>query len=254
LIDPRARQVLFDAYWSPQGWKMPREEPSPADLEYAKSRGVMFDRVTLTHDEALDRIVAARSRTDAASVAEAFVASLASRQVHLRPALASFFAVQESRPHRFSGHLVCATCGQLPRAEHDFSATNFARLKWGAAPRASPVDNAFILERFVVEPRPAPSDEDRATLHQMLSVADSLGDEARARDLEKAWRPVIRSSREERNQLIEILVSCGVLLPSRRSPEDYHRIPVRSNWTDLAALWRGDDGVRRERAAMLGWK
>ena len=55
--------------------------------------------------------------------------------------------------------------------------------------------------------------------------------------------------------LIEILVECGVLIASRTTASDVNRIPARSNWSDLAALWRGDDGVNEERSAMLfGWK
>jgi hypothetical protein len=135
--------------------------------------------------------------------------------------------------------------------EHDFSATNFARIKWGALPRSFMVDHAFVLERFAVEDRPLPTTEDRALLRRLLSVADSLGSEARVRDLEKSWKVLMPSNLAERDELIEILVACGVLAPSRTSPDDVRRIPVKSNWSDRAALWRGDDGVNKERAAVL---
>jgi hypothetical protein len=165
-IDPRARQILFDAYWSAKGWKVPRDEPSASD----------------------------------------------------------------------------------------FSSTNFARLKWGAVPRFFPVCHAFMLERFEIEPRPSASDGDRAVMHALLTAADSMPPDVRARDLEQAWRPLIRSSRQERDELIEILIACGVLTPSRRTSEDHERIPLRSNWTDEAALWRGDDGVNRDQASsVFGW-
>ena len=233
---------------------MPRDGPSPADFAYAKSAGVMFDLEALTHETAVNRIAAAQSLGDARSFADALMASLSSRQVHLRPALASYFAVQELRPHQFVGQPSCASCGQLAQWEHDFNATNFARLKWGAVPRFFMVDHAFILERFAVEPCPVPSEGDRVLLHQLLAVADSLEDEARARDLERAWQPLLRSSREEREVLVEILVACGVLAPSRTTPADFKRIPWKSNWTDYAALWRGDDGVDRSRtSALFAW-
>jgi hypothetical protein len=251
LIDKKARRILFDAYWSADGWKVPRDEPSAADLAYARSAGVMFDPETLTHESAVDRILAAQSLADVASVADAFIASLASRQVHVRPALASYFAVRGVRPHRLVGHPSCASCGQFARWEHDFSATNFARLKWGAVPRHFMVDHAFILERFAVEPRLIPSETDRVLLRQLLTVADSLENGIRARDLERAWRPLLRSTREEREMLIEILFACGVLSPSRRTPADVRRIPWKADWSDEAALWRGDDGVDRARASML---
>jgi hypothetical protein len=253
-IDLRARRILFDAYWSAKGWNIPRDEPSAEDLAYAKSVGVMFDREELTHDIAVRRIVAAKARVWLAAAAESFMASLCLRQVHLRPALASYYAVQRVELHPFVGHPHCATCGQFKRWEHDFNPTNFARLKWGAVPRSFMIDHAFILERFVVEPQPHATDEDRDLLFQLLTVADGLPADARARDLEQAWRPLLRSNREERDVLIEILSACGVLSPSRRTRSDVRRIPLKSNWTDAAALWRGDDRVNREQASMLfGW-
>src|SRR5690242_14886627 len=95
LIDPRAWQILSNAYWSAKGWKVPRDEPSPEDFDYAKSKGVMFDRETLTHDDAIERIVATKHLFDVSTVADAFMASLSSRAVHLRPVLASYYTVQQ---------------------------------------------------------------------------------------------------------------------------------------------------------------
>ena len=253
-IDSRAKRILFNTYWSAKGWKNPREEPSVEDLAYAISVGVMFDRQELTHEIAGRRIVAARAQVSLAAAGESFMASLRLRQVHLRPALASLCAVQEVELHPLAGHPVCAICRQFKQWEHDFSATNFARLKWGAVPRYFMVDQAFILERFIVEPQPRARDEDRQLLFQLLAVADGLPVDARARDLEEAWRPLLRAKREERDELIEILAACGVLSPSRRTQSDLQRIPLKSNWTDQVALWRGDDRVNRKQAAMLfGW-
>jgi hypothetical protein len=250
-IDKKARRILFKTYWSSSGWKVPRDEPDAADLAYAKAAGVMFDPERLTHRSAMERLLAARRLADESTAAEAFAASLTSREVHLRPALASACAIQTVEMHGFVGGVVCSRCGQLRSWEHDFSSTNFARLKWGSIPRAFMVDHAFILERFSEEPQPRATAEDRRLLGAMLSVADSLPQNARARDLEKAWQPLLPSNREERDLMIEILLACGVLKPSRQSAADRRRIPLRSNWTDDAALWRGDDGIERTRAAEL---
>ena len=254
LIDPRALQILSNAYWSAKGWKVPRDEPSAEDFEYAKAKGVMFDREPLTHDDAIERIVATKHLFDVCTVADAFIASLTSRAAHLRPPLASYYTVQQVNTHRFSGGPHCSICGQSKRWDHDFSDLNFARLKWGMMPRYYLVDHAFVLERFAVEPCPKASDQDRALMHGLLAAADAMTGGARARDLEQAWRPLIKSSRSERDEMIEIFIRCGVLVPSRTTSEDFDRIPLRSNWSDAAALWRGDDGVNREQAYRLfGW-
>lgn len=251
MLDPKAVKILSQTYWSPKGWKVVRETPAPADLAYAMSAGVMFDTETMTHAKALDRIVAARGLTDVASVAAAFTASLSSRQLHLRPALGSFFVVQEVWLHEFTGEFSCTECGMFAEWKQDFSATNFARIKWGALPRSCLVDHAFVLERFAVEERPFPSPEDKSLLRRLLSVAESLGSEARARDLEKSWKALLPSNQAERDLLIEVLVACDVLRPSRTSAEDVGRVPLKSNWSDHAALWRGDDGINKEQAAAL---
>lgn len=178
-----------------------------------------------------------------------------SRQVHLRPPLGSYFTVAGVSPHPFAGHPSCAACGQFLEWERDFSSVNFARLKWGALPRLFAVDHAFVLERFAVEPTPVPEDSDWRILDRLLSTADSLSADAKARDLERAWQPIIRSSRAERDLLIEILVAAGVLAASRHSETDLRAIPLKSNWSDGAALWRGDDGVVRPQAEVLfGWR
>ncbi len=196
-------------------------------------------------------MVAARLRAPLDAVAEAFVASLSSREVHLRPPLSSYYAVRSIEAHVLSGDVVCTQCQQFAQWEHDFNSTNFARLKWGAPPRIYGVDHAFVLERFAAEARLSPSDEDWSILRRMFEAVESLPRDARTRDLERAWQPVVRSSREERDALIEILVAAEVLKPSRTTPADVRSIPLRSNWSDQAALWRASDGVNRDRAISL---
>ena len=253
-MDARARRILFDAYWGPKGWKEPREEPSAADLAHAIAAGYMFKPEMLKHDAALQRMDRAKGLVSLDEVAAGFVASLASRAVHLRPALGSYFVLQSMPMHPFSGTSHCIACGQFRRWEHDFSPANFARLKWGLFPRFFAVDHAFTLERFAHEPRPEATAQDRELLHRILALADNMPADAGARDLEAALKPLIRSNKAEREILVEILFACDVLAPSRTTPEDVRRIPLKTNWTDEPALWRGDDGVNREQAARLfGW-
>lgn len=254
-MDRRAREILFGTYWSSEGWKHPRHDPSPEDLAYAKAAGVMFDPETLTHDEALQRIRAAWETARREVLASNFVASLSRRLVHLRPALGSHFAVARLKAHPFQGTGHCQLCGQTERWVHDFSRTSFARYKWGALPRFFAVDHAFLLERAMAEPRVLPIADDRRVLDALLSAACSLPASAKARDLEAAWKPLLKSSRDERDNLIEVLIACGVLAPSRTSPQDVRAIPTRSNWTDAAAIWRGDDRVNVQQAtALFGWR
>ena len=49
-MDKKAKSILFKTYWSSQGWK--REyETDPIDFEYAKSKGLMFEPVSMSMKE-----------------------------------------------------------------------------------------------------------------------------------------------------------------------------------------------------------
>jgi len=54
-MDKRAVKTLFDTFWSPAGWKNDRTQPSAEDFAHAKAHGVMFDPLSTTHDEAIER-------------------------------------------------------------------------------------------------------------------------------------------------------------------------------------------------------
>ena len=65
------------------------EASPPDDFEYAKRAGVMFDPVRLSHDDVMNRALAAFRGVDHRAVADAFVSSLSSRRLDLRSALGS---------------------------------------------------------------------------------------------------------------------------------------------------------------------
>lgn len=245
-IDSRARRILFAAYWDSSGWKVPREEPPAADAAYARDVGYMFDPQLVRHDAAIQ---SARSVVEDCSLdllTDAFVASLSHRWLHLRAGLPSFFIASRMSPHAFGSTGTCPTCGLLDRNTIDFGAANFARHKWGASPTSFAPEHAFILERVSQElgwvEAPVTND-DRRILHRLLEAAATLKPDARAADLADAWQGLLPSNAQERRVLLESFIAIGVLVPSRTKPEDRRRIPLRSNWSDEAALWRGDDGV-----------
>lgn len=95
--DKRAKKILFDTYWGSAGWKRTPATPA-ADFDYAKSMGIMFDPVSLTHDELIEAILRLRDRIEPAKAARAFLGSLSTRRVHWRSGLASItFASRLSR-------------------------------------------------------------------------------------------------------------------------------------------------------------
>ena len=80
--DKRAKKILLDKLWVTSGWK--NEEISEQDLEYAKSKGVMFDPVILSHDNVVANTRFVIQSLDKKRVTDAFISSLTSRRLDLR--------------------------------------------------------------------------------------------------------------------------------------------------------------------------
>ena len=60
-------------------------------------------------------------------------------------------------------------------------------------------------------------DEDVTILKRIIETATQFDEKARARDLEKALAKVIKSNKDEREILIQILAYCGILQPKGRA-------------------------------------
>lgn len=142
--DARALRILFDTYWSSDGWRDDKSRSTRRDdLEYAKRAGVMFDSVVLSHDEIVKRATSAVGVVDRHRVADAFVLSLSSRRLDIRSALGSFSVLQHFRRHGASSNSgQCTICGEWTRkgkAEpHDLN-PEFRAVEMGRRPTRSTV-------------------------------------------------------------------------------------------------------------------
>lgn len=54
-MDKKAVKILMNTFWK-SGWKSPCGPFSGEEFEYAKSKGIMFDPITITHDEIVQRL------------------------------------------------------------------------------------------------------------------------------------------------------------------------------------------------------
>jgi hypothetical protein len=55
-MDKKAKSILFKTYWTSNGWKSV-PETTPEDFEYAKSKGLMFDKVSYSIPEVKEFLV-----------------------------------------------------------------------------------------------------------------------------------------------------------------------------------------------------
>ena len=130
----------------------------------------------------------------------------------------------------------------LKKNETRFNSYNFARYKWGSfSSYFSPICNSFILDSLINEPTMVPKNEDWEILRNLLGILSSNNQKMKASDAIDLWKDILPSNKQERKVLFESFISIGIITPSRITQKDYDSIPIKSSWSDDAALWRGDD-------------
>lgn len=254
LTDKKAIQILSKTFWSSNGWKSKYETP-PDDFSYAKMAGYMFDPVKLSHDEIVGWLFQEFEQVQPDKIADAFLASLTTRRLELRSALGSYAVARNFPDHTFTGnYFSCSICGIYgpERSEQDVSVLNFERYKWGGVRHLDPIYIALDLKLFTATEKIISTEEDLAILTRIIKIVRELPAEARVRDLEKALAKVIKSNKEEREILIQILAYCGILQPKDQigffdsfvNADERVLPPVsKIDWTYPACWWRGKDGV-----------
>jgi hypothetical protein len=250
LSDERALRILFKTFWSASGWRQV-PETSSADFQYAKAAGYMFDPIRLSHDTIIARACGAREATPPRVAANAFIASLSTRQLQLRSALGSYATARHLRPHAFEGDMFCNVCGVFSGSDReiDLNVLNFERYKWGGVRHEDPIYMFFDLEQFASIAKPSPSIADVQLFRRILSVVGQVTEQERAKDLAGNLRGVFLSNKSEREQLIRILSYCGILRSS--GVGSYFDVFVSYNdrdvhslvWDRSTASWRGKEGL-----------
>lgn len=255
-MDERAIKILIDTYWTSAGWRDERSvSTDPDEFKYARRAGVMFDPVPLAHAQIIRRAVKAVIGLNRRDVANAFVVSLASRQLHFRSALGSFAVLQHFPKHKATlWREECETCGQWngrPEIE-DLNILNFERLKWGGVRHGEPCYAGFDLDQFKKLPEIHPVRDDVQALRALLHAIESVPSKTTSATLQKYLATIIPSSKQERDVLIGILGLCGILETAdhpgfmRKFVRYCDRDLPERRFVDMAypaCWWRRSDGV-----------
>lgn len=265
-MDKKARNILFKTYWGSSGW-LSEYKTDPEDFVYARARGVMFDPVNVTHDDCLQTILAIVKRMPPTKASHAFLSSLSTKRLDWRSGVASYHLARQMSPHQYtpvvSGQSfspdgaicntshTCSVCrdvvpGLTSGAERyrneDLNILNFERLKWGGVRHGQLIYTWFDLQALDAADIPDPTDEDIVILERILSTIASSQPGDHAGTLEKRLAAAVKSSKNERRTIINILASLDVLRPA-----SFDR-PVhgKSDWSAAAAAWRGEDRYDRD--------
>lgn len=255
-MDKRALSILFDTYWSPQGWKPARQQKTPkADFEYAKKQRVMFDRLQVDHDEVVSRLRSVIRKLTPERVGDGFLASLSTRRLDWRSALGSYAVFKHLADHRPSGTKHCAVCGFfLKDRTEDLNVLNFERLKWGGVRHDYPTYALLDLELFLDE-SPKPSVADVALFDSLIAAIDSAPGATTSGALHKRFPAGLKGNKPERDTVVATLGFCGALATSdhpgfadRFIPWASRELPDR-HFVDMkypACWWRRDQGFDRQ--------
>lgn len=266
-MDKRAKNILFQTYWKNGCWVDDKAQTTnQEDFLYAKEKEVMFDPLTISHDDCVARIIELIPQITQDEVIRTFLSSLSTRRLELRSGIASWFIAQQFTPHTYtpvvSGHsyengaivstsYTCGVCKNLMYGiigdeyyqNADLNVLNFERIKWGGVRHGDLLYTLFDLERFKKEDIQEPTNEDISIFCNILKAIDDsdTGDySSKLRERLKTV-PGLKSNKSELDNLMEILACIGVLKPS-----SYER-PTRSkhDWVYME-YWRGEDKYDRK--------
>lgn len=265
-MDKKAKNILFKTYWGSDGW-LPAPKTEPQDFAYAKAQGLMFDPVSIGHDQCVGEVLDLVKRIPPAKAARAFVASLSTRRLDWRSGVASYHLACQMALHPYTpavcGHsylpdgtitatsYTCAVCrdvvpgltvGDDQYTDVNLNVLNFERIKWGGVRHGKLIYAWFDLQELLRADIPDPNEEDVAILQAILGIIELSQAGDHAGTLEKRLAGVLKSSKNERRVIIDVLAHLDVLKPA-----SFERpVHSRSDWSGAAACWRGEDRFNHE--------
>lgn len=264
-MDKKAKNILFKTYWK-NGWINDKERQTNLDdFEYAKSKGLMFEPLTISHDQCLDKIFEILPTISTDKVATAFLSSLSNKRLDWRSSLASYFIAKQLVPHKYTKVLsgqsfdkngivthesyTCGICRELKYGiigdenyfNEDLNVLNFERIKWGGVRHGQLIYTLFDLQQLQVEEIPKPSTEDIEIFKNILAIIEDSQPNDYPSVLEKKLSTVIKSTKDERKVLIEILACIDILKPTT-----YDRSSRGKNDWVFVEYWRGEDKYNKE--------
>lgn len=263
-MDKKAKEILINTYWSKNGWKSWKDRNiSSEDFAYAKEKGLMFDPITISYDECVRRIIKLSNTITMEKTSKAFLCSLTTRRLDWRSAIASYsiakliaeYAPTESNcpyegnllkqivnTHGVRCNLKYGLRGKECYKNEDLNVLNFERIKWGGVRQGDLLYTLFDLEQFIKEEIPEPTSDDIKIFEEILKAVNCCN----PNDYPSALRDriakisLLKSNKDERDVIIEILSCIGVLTPkSCNRPET-----AKHDWI-FATYWRGEDSYDR---------
>lgn len=229
-MDKRAKNILLKTYWSSQGWKM-KPKIEPEDFEYAKSKGLMFDSLTISKEDVISRLNQILIDIPLKKVTDAFLCSLTNNRVDWRSGLASFANAKRLLENKNVDEILYGH-GQ----DIDLNILNFERIKFGGVRHIIGLYNLLDLELLQKEIVPTPTKEDLEVFKQILYKLENADANETPSVFRDNLKDVFNKSKNERASLMEILGCAEIIKPLRFD----RKIPAKYDW-GFVLNWRGED-------------
>jgi hypothetical protein len=232
-LSPAVLRILTKTFWTAEGWRREPAWPEPAQMARAVQAGVMFaEPRVLDHDQWITGACRAAANVAAQEVADAFLASMTSRRLDLRSALASYAVARVLPEHPYTPDWAmgsCGICGIYVRKDgriepEDLNVLNFERFRWAGVRRTQIPYLAFDLEQFTLAPRLEPTGQDIALGQQIIDYLRQLPPNTTAAQASPGLT-MLPGSKPEREVLVDILGICGILHAPDHPAYTDHYIP-----------------------------
>jgi hypothetical protein len=229
-VDKRAKNILLKTYWSAQGWKRDYTT-EPEDFEYAKSKGLMFDPLTISKEEIISRLNRILINIPLKKVTDAFLCSLTNNRLDWRSGLASF-----ANAKRLLENINVDERLYSDGKDINLNVLNFERIKWGGVRHAEGLYNLLDLELLQKEIVPTPTKEDIEIFKKILAKLENADANETPSVFRDNLKDVFNKSKNERATLMEILGCVEIIKPLCFD----RKIPAKYDWTFILH-WRGED-------------
>jgi len=231
IMDKKAKSILFKTYWSSQGWKRDFET-DPLDFEYAKSKGLMFEPISISMKEVKTDLKNILDQISTKKITDGFLSSLTNKRLDWRSAIASYF----------NAKLILEGKREFYRPEifeynnEDLNVLNFERIKWSGVRHSDLLYNYLDLKLFSQENISEPTELDINTFKGILKCINDSETGEYPGKLRDRLKEVMKGTKNERHTIMEILGCCEIL-----EPKSYDRPTTgRHDWA-FVEYWRGED-------------
>jgi hypothetical protein len=263
MVDKKALKTLLNvfSFYGTKGFAPGKSK----EFVYAKSAGLMFDNIRMSHDDGIAWLLQIRHKVQKEKVTDLFLSSLSSRRLDWRSGLSAYAIAMKFPDHKLENKedwgSYCRICGDHSyeiEQERELNLYNHKRFSTGGyeSMHSSPDALAFYLEQIVRLEHKTPTKDDLAIWNEIVNLLCRSQDFKSANDLERglSTRKIFKSNKIERRTILETLSLAGIIASEEHKgyfPDFIPQIKREkrpngaspNDWCYPILWWKGSDGI-----------